>query len=406
MSDANTFGTADTRAVLLDPRRERALRRRFRRDDVPELALANSVHVPAGRWPVRGWLLLRRRDYDRIDPYATDLSLSLEDFLRRTPPVTLSGLTVVQARCVSTGLASDPDAAYLVEVTDARGTLWNRWSAQGTTSQYNVRAPAYPGEFYEATLDAGVPWTWDRLCQDLWSQMPALGSYPGLPLTPLGVPEGWSFPGEPAWLALDRVLTFCGLSVACDLTVSSPYAVVADGAADTIFDAATAQYADFLEDDDEWIDAGSGRVPGSVVCYFHRRNEQYGTEETVRRDALQWQTTPLYSVTVNSPAPYSASTAVHHLWGSFTVRYDVDGQPLAADVAQAAVEAQEMVTEYFRVVYSGTAGYMRRKYLGTVPFVTGSQVDGVCYRMDFRTRAGWETEIVRRPGPPWPEVTW
>lgn len=407
MASNNTFGSPSGPREVFHPGLARGTRRRFRRDRVPGLDLANGLYVPTGLWPARGWLLMRRSEYDQIDPYATDLELRPQDYLKVTPGLVFGGLTVVHARSITTGLAEDPDAIYLVEVTDARGRLFNRWSCRGVNAQYNVRAPAYPGEYYSGTLDGGTtPWTWDRMCQDLWSRMNELGSYPGLPSTPGGTPENWSFPGSPVWPGFCRILKFLGMTVACDLTVSSPYTVVDQGGSDASFTAATARYRRLLEDDAEWLDGGGGRVPGRVVCYFHRRNEQYGTEETVRRDTLQWQTSSLYEVSVTSPPPFDASPAIHHLWGDFTVRYDVDNSPLAADVAQAAVLAQQMVSDYFRDVFSATDGFMRRRYAGTVPFTTGSQVDGVCWRQDFRDRGGWVTEVVRCEEPPWPEVTW
>lgn len=411
-------------APLYDPRYAREHRTRFRRDEVPELRLANSFYCPAGRWPCRGWVLLARKDYNQINKYATNLQLQVEDFVR--PAITLSGLSVVQARCVTRGVEADASAVYLVELTDARGLLWNRWFAKGTTSQYNVRSPAYPEQFYSPSLDAGSPWTWSRMCADLWSQMPLLGTYPGLPITPASTPEGWSFPGTPAWPALTEVLDHVGCNVACDLTNASPYTVVTSGAADPALDAAQALYAGLLEDDMEWIDTGAGRVPGSVEVLFHKRYQYYGTEETIRRDSLQWASTPYYPITVSAPAFFqnAPSSTKHQMWDDFTVRFDVDGVPLPADVAAATAIANERVTQYFNDVYSGTSGFMKQLYSGVLPFKTGPQCDGVCYRMHFPAdrrrrrpgaaalserdearRAGWVTEILRvQHGPPWPEA--
>src|SRR5438552_2765232 len=287
---------------LFDPRLARRHRDRFTRDLIPELEYANSIFIPAGRWPARGWVLLKRSDLNRMNKYATDLSLSIEDLKRVSPDKSLSSkltfrnLSLVQARCVSRGKAENPDALYLVELTDQRGLLWNRWFSFPTTSQYNINAPAYPQTFYESTMNAGFAWTWNQMIQDLWEQMGAfLGTFPGMPITPIGIPEGWSYPGCAAWPALCDLLDYNGCYVACDLTKSSPYTIVQGGAADEDFDRKQVAFAGLLEDDMEWIDVGAGRVPATVVVYFHRRNAFYCTEETIRRDALQWQTTPLYS---------------------------------------------------------------------------------------------------------------
>ena len=51
---ANTFGTAAAPKPLYDPRPVRAARRHHLRDDVPDLAHANSIYISGGRWPCRG----------------------------------------------------------------------------------------------------------------------------------------------------------------------------------------------------------------------------------------------------------------------------------------------------------------------------------------------------------------
>src|SRR5262249_25147121 len=115
---------------LVDPRRVVAARNRFRRMAIPELELANSLYVSSGKWPARGWIVLRRQDYNALagsggtGTYATNLRLQIDSFDPRLPPVTFTDLSIVQARCVSRGISSDPNAVYLVEITDRRGLLW------------------------------------------------------------------------------------------------------------------------------------------------------------------------------------------------------------------------------------------------------------------------------------------
>lgn len=391
---------------LIDPRDERRDRRRFLRDEIPELAYANSFYCPAGRWPARGWILLRRSALNALSKYRTNFQLQLEDFRQTSSPLTFSNLALVQARCVSRGVASDPEAVYLVEITDGRGILWNQWMQLPTGSAYNIRAPAHPEQFYAQSMNGASAWTWTTLLTDLWNQMGTfLGAFPGLPAT-IATPEGWWFPGMPAWTALNDIIEYLGFVLTADLTnATAPYAIVDIGVADAAFAALTAQYTSVLEDDYEFIDVGAGRVPGTVVVLFHRRNQFYGTEETVRRDSLQWAMTPYYAAPpVAAPAAFTGAVGTHFLWSGFTVRYDVNGAPLAADVATAATIAADEVTSYFNTIYDGTAGFMRRIYTGTLPFVTGSLVDGVAWREDVRQRAGWQTIVARGPKPPFPEV--
>lgn len=393
----NTLGTSAQRIPLYDPRYVREDRSRFRRDPVPALALANSVYCPTGVYPTRGWVLVKRSDYDRLDKLATDLELEVGSI------VTLKNLCIVQARCVTTGISSDKNAVYLVELTDGRGILYNRWFQYPLVSAYNGASPAYPGQYYSETLNGTVPWTWTTMIGDIWNQMSTfLGTFPGLPTSPSGTPDGFWFTGVSAWESLCTLLSHLGLTVACDLTSSTPFTVVYNGADDPAFTALTAKYAALLEDDLELIDQGAGRLPGSVTVLFHRREQQYGTEETVRRDASQWATPVYYSVTVAAPAQFTGYVGEHFLWSDFDVGFDIDGNPLAADVATASAIASERVTQYYARAYQ--SGHMSRVYTGALPFATGSLVDGVAWTQDFsaQSRQGWKTSLVRGPQPPWP----
>lgn len=400
-------GQFTTLAELYDPRLPKAHRVRFRRDLIPLLSRANALYVPSGRWPARGYILLRRADYEQLNPYSTSLALQIDDFIH--PALTFRGLTVVQAQCVTAGVRGAADAIYLVEITDKRGTLCNQWFCSSTTSQFNAISPSYPGEYYSLTLNSTFPWTWSEMVGNLWTQMPILGSYPGLPSTPLGTPTNWIFPGCSCWEALNRILDHLGMQVTVDLALSSPYGIAETGGIDVTFTQQEGQYLDLIEDDQEYIDAGSGRVPREVVVYFHRRNEHYGTEETIRRDSLQWQSTPLYSVTVPASgafASFASAAGAAYIWDDFTVRYDIDNNPLAVDVSTANAIAVERVQQFYTRIYHGTLGYLHRIYTGVLPFTAGSQLDGVAWRQDFRdqSRLGWRTEIIRGPEPPWQEV--
>ncbi len=392
-----TFGTSAKQVRLADPEDIRRRRARFRRPAVPALALANSLYVPGGELPARGWILLVRSDYDLIRGYATTYSLTIQS--RGVPALTFSNLSIVTARCVSTGLSGDANAIYLVELTDARGVLANEWFAAPTNSYYNVLAPAYPGLYYDGSLDGGAggaPWNWNGMVGDVWAQMPLLGSYPGLPSAPSGTPTNWNLPGIPAWKALCAMLAHLGMGVACDLTSATAYSIVSLGGTDAAFDALTLKYAVRLQDDLEPLDTGAGRVPGTVVVYFRRVNQMYGTEETVRKDSNQWATSAVYAVSVPAPAFFAGAPGTGYLWDDFAVRYDVDNQPLAADVATALAIATKRVSQYFDLIYSRTSGAMNRLYAGALPFYAGSQVDGVRWSQDYSTgREAWVTQVVR-----------
>ena len=410
----NTFGSYYLQVPLYDPREVRENRVRFRRDYIKLLERANSFYCPAGRWPCRGWILLARQDYDRLDRYSTTLQLNIGDTTKQDNVNTLRLLSIVQAQCVTRGLASDNNALYLVEVTDGRGILHNKWFQFPTTSAYNIRSPAYPQTFHPASMNTGVSptttWTWSTMIKDLWDQMGLfLGAFPGLPSVPSGTPEGFWFVGVPAWTALCDILDHLGMTVACNLSNALQYTIVQQSAADLTHAGLLSRYAAAgnLEEDLEWIDTGAGRVPGTIQVLFRRRNSIYGTEETVtyRNDIMadQWNMDSFYRVSVTAPSEYEDAVGTHFLWSDYTVRYDDSGNPLDADIAVAQAIAAERTVQYFRLV----SGFTTKTYSGALPFTTGSQVEGVCWSQDYKDqdRQGWKTQIVRRGGRvPFPEI--
>lgn len=405
MPSINTFGPGPSGSIqqnqfpLVDPRCVREHRERFRRDLFYELDYANSYYSMSGRWPDVGWLLLDRNSYNQLNPYSNTLQLTIGDFINA--PLVISNISIVQARCVTRGLASDPNAIYLIQITNNEGVLYNPWFQFPLNVQYNIRAPAYDTQYYSATMD-GTPWTWDTMVGDIWSRaVSLLGTYPHLPIVPTGTPEGFSFVGVPLWEALSRIFDYLGLAV----SGSYPnFTIVVPGAPDDAYDAQVTLYDQYLEDSMEYQDIGSGRVPSSVVVYFHTRYQVYGAEETVRLDVFQWQTLNTYSVTVAAPTQFTDAVGTAYIWADFTVRFDQNGSPLAADVATAAAVAAERAQQFFNTIYRGTAGFSRNVYSGVLPFMTGAQVDGVrWFNLASDNYCGWRTEVIR--GYIWEEVT-
>lgn len=347
-----------------------------------------------------------RSEYDRLNRFSNTFYLNIGDTTKADNVSTLKNLSIVNAQCVSRGLEESPDALYLVEITDPRGILHNKWFQFPLNAQYNIRTPAYPQTFHPGSMNSGTTWTWATMIRNIWETMTQfLGTWPGLPITPAGTPEGFWFTGVPAWKALNDILSHLGLTVACDLTQDGPFTIVVDGEDDAAFTALRNKYVTNLEDDLEWIDYGAGRLPGIVKVLFRKRYSVYGTEETVRYDSFQWSMAPAYTISVSAPAAYEGGIGTHYIWSDFTVRHDMNNDPLAEDIATATVIATERVTQYFKRVFS--SGFMKGTYAGALPFTTGSAVDGVCWYQDRRSFnwQGWTTEVVNSPGAtPWPEV--
>lgn len=402
-STGNSFGPSSTQQyALVDPRCIVEHRHRFKRDIFPELLLANSYYSCSRGWPDVGWILLDRNSYNQLSPYSNTHQLTICDF--DNSPLAITNLSIVQARCVTRGRELDPDAIYLLQLTNNRGVIYNQWFQFPVYAQYNVRAPGYDGSYYSSSLTGANntdAWTWTGMIQNLWEKTSLLGTYPGLPYTPDGAPEGFIFAGIPLWEALTGILDLLGMAI----TGNYPsFTIVKLGADDSAHATRLVTYSSFLKESMEYLDAGSGRVPKEIVVYFRRRNKVYGTEETVRYDSPQWQNTTAYSVTVSAPselADFASAVGTGYLWSEFTVRYDQDGVPLSEDVTKAQAIATQRVAQYYNRIYRGTIGFMRDVYAGVIPFTTGSLVDGVRW---YNTLGcdGWHTEIIR--GYTWDET--
>lgn len=410
----NTFGSSSLQFPLCDATYVKENRRRFRRESIKLLDRVTSFYCPTGRWGSRGWILLARSDYNQLNPYSTSLQLHIGNTTDPNNVSTLKNLSIIHAQCVTRGLSSDSNALYLVEITDDRSVVYNDWFQCPVTVSYNIRAPGYPQTFHPGSMNGGTTWTWSTMLSDLWGKMNTLdggnvlGNFPGLPTTPTGTPEGFWLQGVPAWYAFNDILEYLGMTIACDLTKDQPFSIVIPGNPDTTFTNLQTRYIlrNNLEDDLEWVDTGAARVPKTVTVLFRKRYSIYGTEETVRYDSPQWNMTPLYPVVITAPATFANAVGAHYIWSDFTVRYDQDGNALAADTTMANTIAQERVNQYFNKIYRQTSGFMTQTYSSALPFVTGSQVDGVCWFQDYRDEhyQGWKTQIVRGGYPPWPDI--
>ena len=171
---------------LYDPREVRESRRRFERDLIPSLDYVSSICVPAGRWPSKGWFLLSRSDYDKLNTYATNLQLEIGDPKQSNNVATFNNLSIIQAQCVTRGLSADLNALYLIELTDGRGIVHNDWFKTSSTASYNIRAPSYPQTFHPGSMNGGTTWTWVTILQDMWNSIntasgSVLGTWPGFP---------------------------------------------------------------------------------------------------------------------------------------------------------------------------------------------------------------------------------
>jgi hypothetical protein len=251
------------------------------------------------------------------------------------------------------------------------------------------------------TLYFFEPWTWEEMACDIWNTMSdLLGDFPGLPVTPDGLPEDWKFPGGGAWAALNQVLYKCGCMIAVDLRqpAGSQYTIVQIGATDATFEQAMAALdkQNFKVFDEEWLESDIGRLPGGCQVFFHRKQWDYGTEETAAQSADQFSTQAVYSVQVDGPNTGTTIAGLYHpLWDDLPALYDATGNLLNG--AALTLRANNRTNDFYRMT-GGVGGSRLRKHYGAIiGFTPGSECKGVCWRQWTEKDGGWITDIVRHP---------
>ncbi len=308
---------------------------------------ANSYRNPLGCKPGRGWILLLRGDLDALG-LDTKSSLVFSGDQNKAS-ITLKNLLAVKAGVICPGQRGDEDGACWVEIADRRRLL----QAIPIDKAYNVRAAPGSSSYYSATLNSGSPWTWTTMVTDIWGVVGTgaaqLGAFPGLPFTPDGTPEGWSFYGHPsAMMALDAVLSRIGCDLKLDL-VADTFSIVRRN-----ITAATAALA--LRDVERIWDAEPqlptrGRLPQYVRVEFSKQRD---TADTTGGS-------PYYVLDVTdatgTPATVESGTYA-------VIKDDLPAQYIAGVLQNAAAltsRAAERAADWFRMekiarlnrVYSG-----------------------------------------------------
>ena len=297
----------------------------------------NSFTCLLGFEPGIGYVILDGQSQSQLD---TSLLWKI-DFENQaigegTKTVTLKGLLVKRTTCITPGLENDYDAAHLVELVDRRALLVNR----PINSAYNVRRD--PGiSYYPGTLNGGVAWTWTAMVENIWTAIgtnpataasPQLGTYPGLPFTPDGTPENFSFYGTTGFKALEEVLRKLSCTLKFDpLTDAFSIIALAGG---------TAPGSDAI-----WnyypTEGDRVRLPGMYRVHFHRQSG--GSEYPLAG------TTTYYTVDVAGTGSDTATylllyddlPAVYNSTGTLT-----NTAALAARAAEVVTKFQTKVTDF------------------------------------------------------------
>lgn len=352
----------------------------------PELAKANAFLNVLGELPGRGWFLIARGDLNKLNLNAP-ISVTFDDeFPGGNGKVTLNNLIITKdPKNLTPGTPDDTVSFFLIEVADARHSLSDPFLGHATSRQYNLRAPAWGGQYYESSLNSGSTFSWQDMVSDLWDLMSVqLGENSTLPVTPGGTPEGWNFQGDNAWDALCRVLGRLSCAVRFDpVATSNQFSIVRvgddDAATDAIINAAIG--AGRLMFDSEYQPITLGKIAGNVRVYFHTTFLQYGTEQTTPRTMLdQWLSTSTY-VDVDGQLAGSDTTLSHVIWDDLPALFDYTFTLTNSAALQA--RALERAVDYYDSLLSPGGDRVYQVFSGIIPTLKpGPTLKGVSYRQD------------------------
>lgn len=264
---------------------------------------ANRFRLTLGREPGMGCVLMARADLDRLDQAALhDLTFSLQrgDVQGAwTQPLvcTVRNLLILRTEAVTPGLFQDPNECRLVYLADRRH-LFRRVPIDAA---YNVRRVPSDGstlaeKYWSTTLNSGALYTWTQIGSALWSAVGTsrLGSYPGLPFSPSGDADNFTFWQTSAWDALNDFLDRLGCAIRWN-PFTDAFTIVRLGVTDSAWDAALTRWEDYRiwEGDHDEDGHRRARVPQYVRVLFPKNVVEPGTS-------------PWYAVDVTDASGYGS----------------------------------------------------------------------------------------------------
>jgi hypothetical protein len=345
----------------------------------PWLGKANSFACPLGPTPGQGILLLLRATLDTLNLNANH-DLVFWDGIR--PKVTLKNLVPVRAMCCTPGARGDRLAAYMLEITDKRWLA----SAYPIDAAYNVRSEAGGSSYFSATKNGGSAWTWAEMVQDIWETITPLGAWPGLPFTPHGTPEGFSFYGANAYDALNTVLDRLGCALYLD-PLTDRFTIKQLGEADATATDTLIQWDDLRIWDDEPIEPNRGRVPHKVRVHFVKQDD---TADTTGASHY-------YTLDRTDPTASGVLSGVES--GTYALLYDDLPAVYAAGVlsngSTLSDRADERAEDFFRQARQERIGRTYTGQAAPAGLLPGKQIRAIEWR---DLGAGLVTRVESGPG--------
>jgi len=335
---------------------------------------ANHFRLPLGRGPGTGHILLRQSDLDAVGTSADQtLVFSGADRAHR---VSLTRITLTNARCLSPGGPGQAEAVFLCRVADRRWHL----AKIPVDDAYNVAA-ADGASYLTQTKNGGSAWTWQQVVDDLVTTLGLTTAQFVLPFTPDGTPENLTYWGMFAWDALCDVLDRVACAAKYDPTADT-FEVVRLGSADAAADAAMNRLASAKLWDGYNLSPERAWRPEKVQVQFPRRPRPTDGSS------------PYYAADVTLAAAAGVVAGTYVQLKDDLTALGATGAPTNA--AALATRAAERAADWLRKRESYERPLVRvyRDFDPGAPAdVLGSTVGAVGYD----DRAVWRTEVTAEP---------
>jgi hypothetical protein len=391
-------------------------------NDLPTdwISKCHMMRIPRGMYPGEGHVLMSLGSIQSLDINVGQplVFKNLDSPTKQS--ATLVNIFVESWTAITPGYPDDPFQACLVKLTDSRKLAMSR----PINVSYNVlQTPGLEGfSYYTNTINGAtnLPWTWEQMVQSIWNiisggSLNLIGGFPGLPFTPEGTPEGFSFWGQSGWLALGAVLDRLECTLILD-PLTNALAIERVGEYDSGLSQAVAKWEtiggqNYLDWDDYPEQGVATRIPSFVRTHFPIHPAAPGsspwyyldysieTGELIDPLGVVWATFDLEDVDESLlSAKGWADGTYGYLYDDEAALYDGSGNLLNLDLSGGAPDlltrARERVNDYYRVIYQGI-DFFHQRYGDSIPdFLPGSQVREVVW---YDLGDGYRTEIIRGP---------
>lgn len=363
------------------------------------LLKANSYHCPLGfDWGI-GHILLLRSSLDKLDINTQyNLEFGLIDINNQiiSSEIFLD-LLILKAICITPGFENDPDALYYCELVDKRylakdvdiNFQCNVIAPDDDNKGALLEFPYYPG----TTITPTTAYSWNLAVKHIWDKNGKLGVYPGLPIAPSGVPEGYQFIGMSSYEALRILLGH----LSCTL-LYNPFTgivtIIQIGSEDNN-EQLMESNREFLEFDKAPIQSSRGTIPESVMVYFANRKAFYSQENSTSTSD-QWIVNSWYRSPQTIALGLTEPETSISIWDDLTAIIDNDGNII--NKGECDAKASVIANAYYEAINSDN-NRLYRVYNTLLDIVPGGKTKLVIWHcLGDQTDDGVKTTVIRTHG--------